>query len=315
MQIKKAIITAAGRGSRLFPMADTVQKAMLPIIDRDGIQKNIIQIIAEDAINSGIEDICIVAAPGDDIKYINNFKNLRKNLETSFKGYEWAENEAKKITDLLGRLSFSIQKEAHGYGHAILTAREFTGGDSFLLLLGDYLYVSDIAEGCAKQVISAAVNNHCSVSAVNIVSEHQIHNYGTITGKHYSNIPGLYSIEKLIEKPSISQAELELQTPGLRVGHYLCFFGMHTFTPQVMDILEEEQEKTDYSKSQLLLTPALQRLANSEQYLALEVKGRRYDLSRRYGLFEAQLALTMAGNEREVILNKLVRLMADASKN
>src|SRR5919205_3462324 len=101
MRIKKAVITAAARGERLYPVADTIQKAMLPVIDIDGLHKPVIQIIAEEAFASGIEEICIVCAPGDKEQYIAAFTSLRNNLIKSFKGVEWANAEAEKIDNLL----------------------------------------------------------------------------------------------------------------------------------------------------------------------------------------------------------------------
>lgn len=314
MNIKKAVITTAGRGARLFPMADTVQKAMLPLIDKDGVQKNVIQIIAEDAIEAGIEEICIVCAPGDEEKFTRNFKSLISNLQTNFSGIDWAESEAKKIIDLMDRLTYVVQEDAKGYGHAVLQAKNFLHGDPFLLLLGDYMYLSDLQESCQKQVLAAAKEGDCSVSAVSIVPEHLIANYGTVGGKRQSNNSRLYQIEKLIEKPSISQAEMELTTTGIRSGNYLCFFGIHALCSSVIDILAKTDTELDYSTQQLLLTPALQKLTKLECYQALEVLGKRYDLSRRYGLFDAQLALALKGEDKDEVLSRLVSVMANTLK-
>lgn len=309
MKVKKAVITAAARGERLYPVADTIQKAMLPAIDTDGLHKPVIQIIAEEALSSGIEEICIICAPGDDSRYISAFRSLRDNLVKSFSNVEWARKEADKIDQLIGRIQFAEQKEAKGYGQAVYCAREFVNDEPFLLLLGDYLYVSDMAQKrCAAQLIDLAAQENCAVSAVNPTNEHQISRYGTLTGKQLPGRSGIYQIEKIIEKPSLSKAELELQTPGLRVGYYLCFFGMHVLTPTVFDILKREMER---SPENVLLTPALQELAQNEKYLALEVKGNRYDLSRRHGLLRAQIALGLAGEAHDETLSTMVELLAE----
>lgn len=311
MRIKKAVITAAARGERLYPVSDTIQKAMLPVIDIDGLHKPVIQIIAEEAFSSGIEEICIICAPGDENRYINAFNSLKDSLNNSFKGVEWARSEAEKINFLLGHIQFVEQKEALGYGHAVYCAREFVGNEPFLLLLGDYLYVSNLLQKrCARQLIDLAIQEQCSVSAVNPTIEHQITRYGTLTGKQLPNHQGVYQIEKIIEKPSLSVAELELQTPGLRVGYYLCFFGMHVFTPVVFDLLKKQlEQKTD----NVLLTPALQELAEAEKYVALEMKGSRYDLSGRLGYLRAQVALGLAGEAHNETLTTLVDLLAEAN--
>jgi len=311
MRIKKAVITAAARGERLYPVADTIQKAMLPVVDIDGLHKPVIQIIIEEAFASGIEEICIVCAPGDGKRYIDAFTSLRDNLVKSFKSIDWAKEEAEKIDQLLSRIQFAEQQEARGYGHAVYCAKEFVNNEPFLLLLGDYLYVSYLSQKrCAAQLIELATKEACSVSAVNPTIEHQIHRYGTLTGKHLPNSEGVYQIEKLIEKPSLSTAELELQTPGLRAGYYLCFFGIHVFTPLVFELLEKETKKED---ANILLTPVLQNLAVTEKYLALEVKGKRYDLSRKNGLLRAQIALGLAGDAHDETLTTIVELLAEAN--
>jgi len=311
MKIRKAVITAAARGERLYPVADTIQKAMLPVIDIDGLHKPVIQAIAEEAFLSGIEEICVVGAPGDGERYINAFTSLRDNLVKSFKNVDWARQEAEKIDHLLSRVQFAEQAEPLGYGHAVYCAKEFVNNEPFLLLLGDYLYVSNlISKRCATQLIELAVEENCSVSAVNPTIEHQIGRYGTLTGKHVANKSGVYQIEKLIEKPSLSVAELELQTPGLRVGYYLCFFGMHVLTPTVFDILEKNLAK---AATNTPLTPSLQELAETETYLALEMKGNRYDLSGRSGLLRAQMALGLAGDAHDETLTSMVEVLAEAN--
>ena len=127
MQITKAVITAAGRGARQYPASDTVQKAMLPLVDRDGLTKPVLQIIAEEAIESGIEEICVVSAPGDEAVYRQHFRNYAANLRSAFKGVDWAEEQARRLVDLEQRLRFAVQPEPEGYGHAVWCAREFVG--------------------------------------------------------------------------------------------------------------------------------------------------------------------------------------------
>src|SRR3954453_7322679 len=132
VQITKAVITAAGRGARQYPASDTVQKAMLPVVDRDGLTKPVLQIIAEEAIESGIEEICVVSAPGDEAVYRNHFRNYAANLRASFRGTDWAEEQARRLVELEERLLFAVQPEPRGYGHAVWCAREFVSGDPFL---------------------------------------------------------------------------------------------------------------------------------------------------------------------------------------
>lgn len=315
MKIKKAIITAAARGGRLYPVGDTVQKAMLPLADIDGVHKPVIQIIAEEAFAAGVEEICIICAPGDEQRYVEAFTTLKNNLTHSYGGVDWAREQAEKITNLLDRLQFVVQKEMLGFGHAVMCGQKFIGDDAFLLLLGDHLYRSGFDDiNCAQQIIDLATTEGGSVSAVNATNEHLIGHYGTLTGKQVPTHNGVYDIERIIEKPSISQAELELQTAGMRVGHYLCFFGMHVLKAPIFSYLEQQMKKGKKEKMDIQLTPALQELARHKKYLAKEVKGRRFNLGTRFGWLEAQLAFAQDGPHSEELLSSIIEQLAYAKK-
>jgi len=314
MKITKAVITAAARNERLYPVATTVQKAMLPIIDTDGINKPIIQIIGEEAIHSGIEDICIVCAPGDEERYMENFRALHTTSLRTHHQSAWAETQASNIKNIMDRLSFVEQTEPRGYGHAVYQAKDFVGSDPFLLLHGDYLYISSLlTKRCSQYIVDLAREENCSVSAVNPTIEHLIGKYGTLTGRSHNAAEGVYQIEKIIEKPSISQAELELKTAGLRAGYYLCFFGLHVFQPSLFDFLSDEM--TASNGGNVPLAPVQQKIARNEKYLALEIKGRRYDTSKKLGFLQAQIALGLAGEMRDEVLTTLIQSLADYSKD
>ncbi len=294
----------------MYPAATTVQKSMLPIADRDGIVKPVIQLIAEEAVSSGAEEICIVCAPGDEQQYVQQLGRLRDNLLVAHKGASWASQQAERIDDLLARLSFSAQDEPRGYGHAVYCAREFTAGEPFLLLLEDHIYLSK-APGmrCAQQITEGAARQNCAVSGVQVTRESLIRNFGTVAGRKLEDVAGGYQIEHILEKPSVTVAELELATPGLRAGHYLCFFGIHLLTPAVFDIL---QERLEDSTRECLLTPALDELAGREKYIALEVKGVRYDIGQKLGLMRAQLALGVSGEEHDEVLASVLEVVIEA---
>lgn len=314
MNIKKAVITAAARGEKLYPVADTVQKTMLPIIDHEGINKPIIQLIAEEAFSSGIEEVCIVCAPGDEQRYIETFKTLLVTMQHGYKNSDWAEKQSAGIKNFLDRVSFVVQDEPLGYGDAVFRTEQFVNNEPFLLLSGDYLYVSRLpGKNCARQLIELAVKENCSVSAVNPTIEHLISKYGTLTGRALVNYTGVYQIERIIEKPSVSQAELELQTPGLRAGYYLCFFGMHVLKPSIFDLLKDYIQECKGKNVQL--TPVQEKLAHIDKYLALEIKGSRYDTGKKFGLMQAQMALGLAGSTKEEVLTLIVQILAEANHN
>ncbi|MEM9886628.1 MAG: sugar phosphate nucleotidyltransferase [Bacteroidota bacterium] len=311
MQIKKAVITAAARGGRLYPVGDTVQKAMLPIADLDNVHKPVLQIIAEEAFVSGIEEICIVCAPGDEPRYQAAFKALRYNLSQAYSGVDWAQQQAQKIDFLLERLSFVVQEKTLGYGHAVHCAKSFANGEAFLLLLGDHLYLSNTDQRCAKQLIDVSSDSECSVSAVNATPEYLIGQYGTLTGRPVSGQAGCYEIEKIIEKPSLSEAELHLMTPGLKAAHYLCFFGMHVLEASIFELLEEHIHQLPQD-ADVQLTPALQGLSEQHNYLAMQMRGRRYNLGTHYGWLDAQIAFGLQGNNSEALLSSITQELAMA---
>lgn len=277
MRVTKAVITAAGRGQRTLPLQR--------LVDRDAVQKPVLQIIVEEAIHAGIEEVCVVISPGDAPAY----------------------REA--AGEHIGRLRFVEQQAALGYGHAVYCAREFVGGAPFLHLVGDHLYVSRTAQGCAARLVELADAESCAVSAVQPSRESQLPYYGTVGGRRVHGRPDLYMIEHVIEKPTPTEAEQQLMVPGLRVGHYLCFFGMHVLTPAVMEILAEHVRAAG-ERGGVQLSPALAQLAHRERYLALADLGRRYDVGAKYGLLTAQLALALEGADRDEVLAQLVELLA-----
>ncbi len=315
MHITKAVITAAGRGARQYPAADTVQKAMLPLVDRDGLTKPVLQIIAEEALDSGIEEVCVVCAPGDEEVYRRQFRHYAQNLRAAFKDTPWAEEQARRLIDLEHWLRFTVQHEPEGYGHAVWCAREFAGSEPFLLLLSDHLYISTEPRRCARQLLDLAATEGCSVSAVQATREHLIHQYGTLTGKRLPGRPEIYSIDEIVEKPNPTLAELRLQVPGLRAGYYLCFFGMHVLTPLVFELLDELVRNNTRDSGQIQLTTALNTLARRDRYLALEARGARHNLGVKFGAVETQIALALAGVDREAMLTTLLESIVRIEQN
>lgn len=277
MEIRKAVVTAAGKNQRTLPLQT--------LVDRDGVQKTALSIIIEEILRAGVEEICVVVSPGDQEAY---------------------RNAAAKHA---GRLQFVEQNAPLGYGHAIQCARPFTGHDPFLLLVGDHLYLTHQAKGCAEQLVEMARAESCSVSAVQATHESKLPYYGTIGGRLVAGRQRLYQIEQVIEKPTPTEAEQKLIVPGLRAGHYLCFFGMHVFTPGVMPLLAELVAEAG-EKGGAQMTAAVMRMAAKEPYLALELQGRRYDIGVNYGLLIAQLALSLDGKDRDEVLSQLVELLA-----
>ena len=274
MNIAKAVITAAGRNQRTLPLQT--------LIDRDGEEKSVLQVIVEEVLRAGVEEICVVVCPGDEKSY------------------------ADIVGDHAGRLHFAHQAEPLGYGHAVYCARDFAGLDPFLHLVGDHLYVSRSPKGCAEQLVEVARAENCAISAVQSTRESHLPYYGTIGGRRLPDRQQVYQIEKVIEKPTPTQAEQHLLVPGLRAGHYLCLFGIHVLTPAIFTILEQQLKKGNSAS----FSDAMTELAGQEQYLALESQGWRYDVGVKYGLLTAQLALSLNGVDCDQVLSNLLELLA-----
>jgi UTP--glucose-1-phosphate uridylyltransferase len=144
---------------------------------------------------------------------------------------------------------------------------------------------------------------------VQATRENQLPYFGVVGGQRVKGRMDLYQIERVVEKPTPTEAEQSLLVPGLRAGHYLCFFGMHILTPGVMELLHD-QVHAQGRKGGVQLSPVLARLAQMEQYLALETRGKRYPVDVRYGLLTAQLALALSGRDRDEVLSGLCELLA-----
>ena len=277
MKIRKAVITAAGKDQRSLPL----QK----FVDLDGAPKAALQIIVEEAISAGAEEICLIVHPGD---------------EEAFRA---------AAGDHAARISLVVQTAPRGYGHALFCARPFVGAEPFLHLVSDHLYISYAAQRCGQQLVAVAEAEACAVSAVQATRESQLAHFGAVGGHRVPQTRRLYEIETVAEKPTPTHAEQQLIVPGLRAGHYLCFFGMHILTPAVMDLLADQIAAAG-EHDLIPLSPALAALAGRERYLAFEIAGARYNLGVKYGLLTAQLALALGGADRDDVLVQLLELLA-----
>lgn len=276
MKISKAVITAAGRDQRQLPLQT--------LVDRDGQAKSALMILIEEVIHAGVEEIGVVICPGD---------------ESAFAAAAGPHRQ---------RIRFIEQTQPFGYGQAVLSAHPFTDAEPFLLLVGDHLYVAKDQKSCARQLIEIAAAESSAVSAVQPTHESKLPYYGTVGARRLQGKTGLYQVDEVIEKPTPTVAEQKLIVPGLRAGHYLCFFGMHVLTATVMDVLEE-LVRDARGAERVHLTHALAKTAARERYLACELQGRRYDIGVKYGLLTAQLALALSGPDRDEVLTHLVELL------
>ncbi|HEY3330455.1 MAG TPA: sugar phosphate nucleotidyltransferase [Capsulimonadaceae bacterium] len=274
MKITKAVITAAGANQRRLPHQ--------LLVDRNGVEKPVINIIADEAISAGVEDIGIVVHPADEDLY-------RAAAADS------------------GRWTIIAQHEPRGYGHAIYCARDFVGDAPFLHMVGDHVFVSRDGKSSASALIALAEQENCAVSGVQPTRENEIGYFGAVSGQRVRGSHTVYSIDRVVEKPTPTQAEQILAIPGLRTGHYLCFFGMHVLTPALFRLLAPIVES---SSKNVDLSSSLNELAKGEKYLAIEANGMRFPVDVKYGLLKAQLALGLSGGDRNEVLTLVCELLA-----
>lgn len=327
-RVRKAVITAAGRGTRQYPASSTVQKEMFPLVDRDGLTKPAIQIIAEEALASGIEELCIVIAPGDEEQYRRHFRGISSEMLPAFGSRDWALRESAQLAEIERRLTFVTQESPEGYGHAVYCSRGFVGDEPFLLLLGDHVYISseqarveqakaEKGKGepgnakevrCSRQVLDVFEREGATVSAVKRTPEDMLHLFGTVQGRPL-DVPRLYEVTAIKEKPSPEYADEYLRTAGLRRGEYLCFFGMQVFTPAIFDCLEHLIRNEIRERGEFQLTSAQAILRDRDRYLAYEALGDRYDMGVPYGYVETQIALALHSAARDQMLASIVKLI------
>lgn len=274
MQIKKGVITAAGNSQRRIPLQT--------LVDSDGRTRTVLAMLVNEIVSAGITDIGVVVAPGDEAEY------------------------EKAVPAHDGKLRFLPQTGPSGYAGALWCAREFTQGEPFLHLVGDHVYVRNGGAGSAARLVEVASAHNCSVSAVQPTHESLITRFGVVGGQPLRDTESMYQVERVVEKPTPTEAETHLLVSGLRTGFYLAFFGMHVFTPMVMELLGRGLSDTGLGT----VSAALNELPRHERYLACRTGGERYDLGPRYGLLYAQIALTLCGADREEFLSTLTAMLA-----
>lgn len=317
-KVRKAVITAAGRGTRQYPASSVLQKEMFPLVDRDGMSKPVIQIIGEEALEAGVEEICIVTPPGDEANYRRYFQRLGAEEAKPFADKEWALAESERLQEFGERLSFVVQETQDGYGHAVYQAREFVGDEPFLLMLGDHIYISadDAGRNCARQLIDKyELSGLAAMTGVQLTPAHLLHLFGTLKGELLDPLNGFYQVDAIYEKPSEEYALAHLRTPGLPPGSYLCHFGLHVFPPEIFDALAYHMDNNIREKGEIQLTNSQEYLRTAllpaGQYGACTIDGQRFDTGIPYGLMESQIALALAGVHRAEIVEAMARLLAE----
>lgn len=282
MKVKKAIIPAAGLGTRFLPATKAMPKEMLPIVD-----KPTIQYIVEEAIESGIEDIIIVTGKGKRAieDHFDHSFELEQNLFE--RGKMDLLNEVQKSSKLID-IHYIRQKEPKGLGHAIWCARKFIGDEPFAVLLGD-----DIVEAetpCLQQMIEQYDRYHASILGVQQVKETEVSRYGIVDGNRIDN--RLYNVSNLIEKPRQEEAPSNL-----------AILGRYILSPRIFDILENQKPG---AADEIQLTDAIAELNKHEAVYAYDFEGTRYDVGDKLGYIQTTIEFALQrGNLKKELLDYL----------
>ena len=272
MKVKKAIIPAAGMGTRFLPATKAMPKEMLPIVDRPTIEY-----IVEEAILSGIEDIIIVTGKGK--RAIEDHFDRNFELEQSLK--------EKGKFDLLEKVNKSSnvnihyirQKEPKGLGHAIWCARKFIGNEPFAVLLGDDIVKADTP--CIKQLMNQFEVVNSSIIGVQQVSYEETNRYGIIDPVR--NEGRVYEVQKFVEKPELGTAPSDL-----------AIMGRYVLTPQIFDYLEEQEVGAG---GEIQLTDAIQKLNAMQPVFAYNFEGKRYDVGEQLGFILTTIEFALQNKE------------------
>ena len=287
--VRKAIIPAAGLGTRFLPANKSQAKEMLPIVD-----KPTLQYIIEEAIESGIEEILIVT--GRNKKSIEDHfdRSVELELELEQKGKKEMLSMVQEISNMVN-IHYIRQKEPKGLGHAVQCAKSFIGNEPFAVLLGDDIV--DAETPCLKQMIQAYDEYKTSILGVQEVARENVDKYGILDVKHIED--RVYKVKDMVEKPSVEEAPSNI-----------AILGRYIITPEIFNILENQEPGKG---GEIQLTDALQTLATKEAIYAYNFEGRRYDVGDKLGFLEATVDFALKRPELRNDFIEFLRSKSDYS--
>ena len=276
MKIKKAVIPAAGLGTRFLPVTKSMPKEMLPIIDTPAIHY-----VVKEAVEAGLDDIIIITGRGK--RAVEDYFDESPELEMHLK-----KNKKDDLLKSIQQISSMVnvhyirQKEPKGLPDAILAAEKHIGDESFAVLLGDDIILSEVP--CIKQLMDVSIKNSCSVIAVQEVPREKINRYGAVKAVKMS--PGahdLYQVEHIVEKPKIQDAPSTLAA----IGRYV-------FTPEILDAMKLTKPGVN---NELQIADSINILCNSQKVYAYAFKGKRYDIGDKLGYIQAIIDFALKNEE------------------
>ena len=276
--VRKAVIPIAGLGTRHFPASHAVKKELFPVVGSDGIARALFHYHLLELEAAGIEQICLITQPGEDEMVQHYLRGPDDNYLKRLAKYPALLHEAEQMRGFARRVSFAVQHQQEGYGHAVFQTRDFAGGEMVLLGLGDHLFRGHPLSPYRELADMATVSGGRSVSAVNRISAGELKGYGTIAGRRRTENPRLIDVSLIIEKPAVAVAREQLQVNDLPPETWLGWFGMHLLAPGIYDILDEMIRNNVRDNGEFQLTRAQEIQRQREGYLALEMAGaERFD--------------------------------------
>ncbi len=283
-KIRKAVIPAAGFGTRLFPATKAAKKELFPIVDRDGIAKPAILTVVEEALEAGIEEVIIIVQKTD-LEEFHALFNEQISIENYNKLSPPFREYSRRLLEIGRHVTFVIQTAQEGFGHAVYCAREAVGDEPFLLMLGDHIYRSGSDVSCTSQLLEAYQRYGQNMVGIRRTPEGQIGSFGTVTGVWLED-ESLLSVSAFAEKPTPDYARTNLRVPGLPEGEYLTLFGQYILKPKLFDFLKEHIENNVREQGEFQLTSTLDRLRQEEGFLGLIIDGKCFDIGRPDGYLE-----------------------------
>ncbi len=289
MKVNKAIIPAAGLGTRFLPATKAQPKEMLPIVD-----KPTLQYIIEEAVDSGIEEILIITGRNKQSIEDHFDKSIELELELEKKGKDDLLQIVRNISDM-ANIHYIRQKEPKGLGHAIYCAKSFIGDEPFAVMLGDDIVDAEIP--CLKQMIRIFDEYKTTILGVQEVPHSEVSKYGIVDGKNIED--HVYKVKDLVEKPAVDEAPTNI-----------AILGRYIISPSIFDILEH----TPPGKGgEIQLTDALKTLARQEAMYAYTFEGKRYDVGDKMGFLQATVEFALKRDKlKEPFMAYLQQLVKDS---
>lgn len=304
--VKKAVITAAGKGTRQYPATNTIQKEMFPLVDRDGVTKPTLQLVIEEAVNAGIEKIGVIIQPDFEKTLKTHFRKYENHL--AFKNKNWAFDESEKLEKLGVKIDYIYQEKQEGFGHAVFSASQWVGDEPFLLMLGDHVHISKTDISCVTQLIQTYNKHQKSTFAVKRTPADQLYLFGTIAGRYIQTDPNVYRISQVVEKPDVQFAREHLAIRELPADCFLTFFGLYIFTPTIFKLLGSNIKNNLRERGEFQLTTAQNQLCKEEGAMAVEMNGLALDMGTPLGYIETMLSLATCGCFKQHIKNLLLNI-------